>query len=98
MHTYFPYLICSDNELEIINEQRDLNDYLHSLTAEQQQHCVILNKQGEYFDLAFNLATPLTNIELARRVTQHLAQEGHCCLTKITSLTAFQAFDLLGIK
>ena len=63
MHTYFPYLICSDNELEIIN-----------------------------------LATPLTNIELARRVTQHLAQEGHCCLTKITSLTAPQAFDLLGIK
>lgn len=98
MHTHFPYILFSNNELEVIYTQQDHDDFLHSLNAEQQQNCIILNNRSEYVDLAFNVIVPLSSDELAQRITQYLAQEGHCCLTKISHLTPSQAFDLLEIK
>ncbi|WP_404341190.1 DUF4144 family protein [Pseudoalteromonas mariniglutinosa] len=97
MCVLFPYLLSCENELEVINSQQDLDDYLYGLTDNQQQHSVILNRAGQYFDLSYNSTAALSDTELARRVTLYLAKEGHCCLTKITTLTPAQAFTLLAI-
>ncbi|WP_300420543.1 hypothetical protein [uncultured Pseudoalteromonas sp.] len=38
----------------------------------------------------------LTDVELANKVTEHLTQEGVCCLSKVTKLTPTQAFAMLA--
>ncbi|MGO2130273.1 MAG: DUF4144 family protein [Pseudoalteromonas prydzensis] len=95
MSLSFPLIISDRNELEIIEDQQSLDDYLYGLTAEQRQQSIIFNQQGTYQDLTFTNVKPLSAAELARRVSHYLAKEGHCCLTKITSLTPAQAFYLV---
>lgn len=95
MQFSFPLIIFSEQEIAHLEGESDLNDFLYGLTKEQRNGLLLLNKAGRYFDLYNNDVTPITSTELAKRVTQQLAQEGICCLSKVTQLTPEQAFVML---
>jgi len=95
MQLSFPLIIFSKQEVAYLEGESDLNDFLYSLSKEQRNELLLLNKAGRYVDLYNNDVTPITSTELAKRVTQQLAQEGSCCLSKVTQLTPEQAFMML---
>ena len=97
MLNQFPQLVIVYSELEIAHTPQDRKDHLHSVAASDLTDVVILNKYGEYCTLKNTSCEPLSSEQLAVLVTNYLLNEGHCCLSKITTLTVEQAFNLLEL-
>jgi hypothetical protein len=97
MLNQFPQLVILYDDLEVVHSVQERAEYLHSVAADDLSQVLIVNKQAQYFTLANTLSEPLSSAQLATRVTNYLLNEGHCCLSKITSLTPQQAFALLEI-
>jgi hypothetical protein len=96
MHTSFPKIIFSSNELALVEDEADIESFIYGLSEEQQQEARILLATGHSVNLQGESVKALTDVELANKVTEHLAQEGVCCLSIITRLTATQAFAMLA--
>ncbi len=96
MHSSFPKIIFSDHELALVEDAADIESFVYGLSEEQQQEAILLLATGQYVNLQGESVKALTDIELANRVTEHLAQEGVCCLSKVTRLTPTQAFAMLA--
>ena len=97
MLNQFPQLVIVYNELEIAHTLQEREEHLHSVATSDLTDVVILNKRGEYCTLKNKPQEPLSAEQLAVLVTSYLLNEGHCCLSKITTLTVEQAFNLLEI-
>ncbi|AQQ00155.1 MULTISPECIES: DUF4144 family protein [Pseudoalteromonas] len=97
MLNQFPQLLIVYNELEIAHTQKEREEHLHSVTTNDLADVVILNKCGEYCTLDNTPREPLSAEQLAVITTSYLLNEGHCCLSKITTLTVEQAFNLLEL-
>jgi len=97
MLNQFPQLVIVYNELEIAHTPQERDEHLHSVTPSDLTDVVILNKRGEYCTLKNIPREPLSTEQLAVLVTSYLLNEGHCCLSKITTLTVDQAFNLLEL-
>ncbi len=95
MHSSFPKIIFSDHELALVEDEADIESFVYGLSEEQQQEAILLLTTGLYVNLQGESAKALTDVELANRVTEYLAQEGVCCLSKVTRLTSAQAFAML---
>ncbi|AXV64317.1 MULTISPECIES: DUF4144 family protein [Pseudoalteromonas] len=95
MHQSFPLIICAQQELDYLKDESDLESFLFNLDENQKNQVILIAKNGQHFDLNNNQLAPLSDTDLAKRVTQHLTQEGICCLSKVTRLTTQQAFSLL---
>ncbi|MEI8704774.1 MULTISPECIES: DUF4144 family protein [Pseudoalteromonas] len=93
----YPQLLVIYNELEIAHTPQDREEHLHSVATSDLTDVVILNKRGEYCALKNTPCEPLSAEQLAVLVTSYLLNEGHCCLSKITTLTVEQAFNLLEL-
>lgn len=96
MHSSFPKIIFSDHELALVEDEADIESFVYSLSEEQQQEAMLLLATGQYVNLQGESVKVLTDEELANKVTEHLAQEGVCCLSKVTRLTPPQAFAMLA--
>ena len=96
MHSSFPKIIFSDHELALVEDEADIESFVYSLSEEQQHEAMLLLATGQYVNLQGESVKALTDIELANRVTEYLAQEGGCCLSKVTRLTPPQAFAMLA--
>lgn len=95
MTTSFPQIIIYNEEIEVIENTQDFQYFIHSISATEQQKIVILNQMFEYQNINGESLTPLSANQLAQLVKEYLAKEGHCCLSKISSLTPEQAFNLV---
>ena len=95
MHSSFPKIIFSDHELALVEDEADIESFVYGLSEEQQQEAILLLTTGQYVNLQGESVKALTDVELANRVTEYLAQEGVCCLSKVTRLTPPQAFAML---
>ena len=96
MRSSFPKIIFSDHELALVEDEADIESFLYSLSEEQQHEAMLLLATGQYVNLQGESVKALTDVELANKVTEHLAQEGVCCLSKVTKLTPTQAFAMLA--
>ncbi len=96
MRSSFPKIIFSPHELALVNTQDDLDSFVYSLSDKQKQRLFMLLPTGHYVNLSDDNVAALNESELALRVTKQLAQEGVCCLSKITKLTPSQAFAMLA--
>lgn len=96
MHSSFPKIIFSDHELALVEDEADIESFLYGLSEELQHEAMLLLATGQYVNLQGESVKALTDIELANKVTEHLAQEGVCCLSKVTKLTPTQAFAMLA--
>ena len=96
MHSSFPKIIFSDHELALVEDAADIESFVYGLSEEQQQEAILLLATGQYVNLQGESVKALTDVELANRVTEYLAQEGVCCLSKVTRLTPPQAFAMLA--
>ncbi|MCF2846004.1 DUF4144 domain-containing protein [Pseudoalteromonas sp. ACER1] len=94
MHSSFPKIIFSDHELALVEDEADIESFVYGL-SEEQQETILLLTTGQYVNLQGESVKALTDVELANRVTEYLAQEGVCCLSKVTRLTPPQAFAML---
>ncbi|MBQ4832966.1 hypothetical protein J8L70_06915 [Pseudoalteromonas sp. MMG010] len=97
MNQLFPQIVFLQDDLEVVDTIQQRNEFLHNVTASEIEHVIVLTPQGHYYSLANKHVEPLTPVQLATVVTRYLANEGHCCLSKITQLTPSQAFTLLDI-
>ena len=95
MHSSFPKIIFTDHELALVEDEADIESFVYGLSEEQRQEAILLLTTGLYVNLQGESVKALTDIELANRVTEHLAKEGVCCLSKVTKLTPTQAFAML---
>ena len=96
MHSSFPKIIFTDHELALVEDEADIESFVYGLSEEQQQEAILLLTTGLYVNLQGESVKALTDVELANKVTEHLAQEGVCCLSKVTKLTPTQAFAMLA--
>ncbi|URQ89815.1 DUF4144 domain-containing protein [Pseudoalteromonas sp. SCSIO 43101] len=96
MHSSFPKIIFSANELALVEDEADIESYVYGLSEEQQLAVIMLLATGQYVNLQGESVKALTDAELATKVTEHLAQEGVCCLSKVSRLTPSQAFAMLA--
>ena len=48
MQLSFPLIIFSKQEVAYLEGESDLNDFLYSLTKEQRNELLLLNKAGRY--------------------------------------------------
>ena len=96
MHSSFPKIIFSDHELALVEDEADIESFVYGLSEEQQQEAILLLTTGLYVNLQGESVKALTDVELANRVTEYLAQEGVCWLSKVTKLTPTQAFAMLA--
>ncbi|MEI8644493.1 hypothetical protein P4S60_02305 [Pseudoalteromonas sp. Hal040] len=96
MHSSFPKIILSDHELALVEDAADIESFVYGLSEEQQQEAILLLATGQYVNLQGKNVKALTDVELANKVTAHLAQEGVCCLSKVIRLTPTQAFAMLA--
>ncbi|WP_462165863.1 DUF4144 family protein [Pseudoalteromonas sp. GB43] len=96
MHSSFPKIIFSDHELALVEDEADIESFVYGLSEEQQQEAILLLTTGLYVNLQGESVKALTDVELANKVTEHLTQEGVCCLSKVTKLTPTQAFAMLA--
>jgi len=96
MHSSFPKIIFSDHELALVEDEADIESFLYGLSEKQQHEAMLLLATGQYVNLQGESVKALTDEELANKVTEHLAQEGVCCLSKVTKLTPPQAFAMLA--
>ena len=93
----FPQLLIVYNELEIAHDKQEQEACLHSVTQSELSDVRVLNKQGDFLNLQGTACPKLNGEQLAQLVTAYLLNEGQCCLGKIKTLSAAQAFDLLGL-
>jgi len=96
MHSSFPKIIFTDHELALVEDEADIESFVYGLSEEQRQEAILLLTTGLYVNLQGESVKALTDVELANKVTEHLAQEGVCCLSKVTKLTPTQAFAMLA--
>lgn len=96
MHSSFPKIIFSDHELALVENKADIESFVYGFSEVQQQEAILLLATGLYVNLQGESVKALTDVELAAKVTAHLAQEGVCCLSKVTRLTPTQAFTMLA--
>ncbi len=96
MHSSFPKIIFSAHEIALVEDEADIESFVYGLSEEQQQEAILLLTTGQYVNLQGESVKALTEVELANRVTEYLAQEGVCCLSKVTRLTPTQAFAMLA--
>lgn len=96
MHSSFPKIIFSAHEIALVEDEADIESFVYGLSEEQQQEAILLLTTGQYVNLQGESVKALTDVELANRVTEYLAQEGVCCLSKVTRLTPPQAFAMLA--
>ncbi|WP_217875766.1 DUF4144 domain-containing protein [Pseudoalteromonas shioyasakiensis] len=96
MRSSFPKIFFSDHELALVEDEADIESFLYGLSEEQQHEAMLLLATGQYVNLQGESVKALTDVELANKVTEHLAQEGVCCLSKVIRLTPTQAFAMLA--
>jgi hypothetical protein len=97
MSQQFPQLVIVYNELEIAHTVQERDEYLHALSSAELADVILLDKHFNYTTLSNKQCNALSQQQLALVVTRYLANEGHCCLGKITVLTPRQAFSLLAL-
>lgn len=98
MSISYPQIIIYNEEIEVIENTQDFQYFIHSMSATEQQKVAILNQVFEYKNINGESLTPLSANQLAQLVKEYLAKEGHCCLSKISSLTPEQAFNLVNLS
>lgn len=96
MSISYPQIIIYNNEIELIEHANDLQDFIYTMEASEQQKVIILDKISGYQSLSGHSLTALSASQLAELVKEYLAKEGQCCLSKIEQLTPDQAFRLLA--
>ncbi len=96
MSISYPQIIIYNDEIELMEHANDLQDFIYTMEASEQQKVIILDKISGYQGLNGDAHKALSAIQLAQLVKEYLAKEGHCCLSKIEQLTPEQAFRLLA--
>lgn len=97
MNSTYPKIIIFDNDIELIEQIDELHNYVYNLDEKQRGKVIILDRLNGYKTLEGKIHTPIDATTLGSLVKVYLAKEGHCCLSKITTLTVEQAFNLLEL-
>ncbi|MBE0377809.1 DUF4144 family protein [Pseudoalteromonas prydzensis] len=93
----YPKIIIYNEEIELATQASDIDDFLYGMSKDALAHVTMLDNDGSYHTLDGEPCQALCSEQLTHYVKQYLANEGHCCLSKIEQLTAQQAFNLLVI-
>lgn len=95
--SFFPQLVIVNNELEVAENTQERADLLYGLSKLELQEVVILNHQHQYTHFNNTPCDAIAANKLAELVKDYLHKEGHCCLSKIDTLTPAQAFALVAL-
>ena len=93
----YPKIIIYNEEIELATQPSDVADFLYGMTKDTHAYVTVLDNDGSYHTLDGEPCQALSSAVLTQYVKQYLANEGHCCLSKLEQLTPQQAFNLLVI-
>lgn len=91
----FPILIYAQGSIEVVDDNRDLDDLIFHLTQEEREQVVVYDLDEQCLNLKGEVIDPLPVKKLTQLVKASLAQDGHCCLDKLSTLSVSSAFALL---
>lgn len=91
----YPKIIIYNEEIEVVEQPTEVDDFLYGMNKNELLQIRVLERDGNYHTLDGTPCQALSREKLTQYVKQYLANEGHCCLSKIEQLTTQQAFNLL---
>lgn len=88
-----PLLLITEQSIEYVESESSLSDALFYLSKEQKRRSMYIQNSGEAFNLASSQRTDVNLDKLTTKLQQQLAQDGHCCIAKLSFTSLQDLYD-----
>ncbi|WP_138632122.1 hypothetical protein [Pseudoalteromonas phenolica] len=89
----FPLLLITEHGIEYIESKSSLSNVLFYFSEEQKRESMYIQNNGEAFNLASNQRIEVNLDKLTTKLQQQLAQDGHCCIAKLSFTSLQDLYD-----
>lgn len=89
----YPLLLITEQSIEFVDNDSSLCDALFYLSEEQKKASIYIQNNGEAFNLMSNQRIEVNLDKLTTKLQQQLAQDGHCCIAKLSFTSLLALYD-----